>query len=122
MPPELIRGDVITDWEAVDSYGVGCIAHDVAHVNIFFVAAAADEGSTGGARPALTEHDDRMAAAALLAAARPDAETLHARPVDAHVPQPLARVVALCLSVDPEARPNMAAVRAMLTRDDDAAA
>ena len=118
MPPELIRGDVITNWEAVDSFGVGCIAHDLAHIN---TEAPAEEGSSGDGEPALTEHDDRMAVAALLAAARPSAELLHARPVDARVLEPLARVIVLCLAVDPDARPNMTAVRSMLTHNDAAA-
>ena len=33
MAPEVAREQLISNYEAVDCYGFGCIAHDVAHVN-----------------------------------------------------------------------------------------
>ena len=116
MAPELIRGDVIASWQAVDSYGVGCIAHDVAHINTGGTAPALspDDGSVDSA----DEQNRGLSVAALMAAAFPGSEhATRLRPVDARVPQLLARVIHTCLAEDPSARPDMTAVRRMLSPD-----
>lgn len=116
MPPELIRGDAVSSWEAVDSYGVGCIAHDVTHINTGAAAPAAREaGGDDHTLPSEWAQEKRMAAAALLAAARPGSDKSLVRAVDPCVPTVLASVIQLCLADDPHARPSMTAVRAMLT-------
>ena len=33
MAPEVALAQVITNWEAIDVYGYGCIVHDCAHTN-----------------------------------------------------------------------------------------
>ena len=102
MAPEVARGLTIKRPTAIDTFGLGVVLHDLAHLGAADQppGAGAPSGSTGGA---------------------PFAHVLYARStkdfatsIGAHVPPPLAAIAASCLAVDPEARPESGAVRAQL--------
>lgn len=101
MAPEVARGELVEDWEAVDAYGFGCIAHDTAHANTGGSGAVlGDAGSTAG-RDGIQVLVNRELAG-------------YARVVAPHVPAPLAALTAACLTVDPAARPRLAEARVRL--------
>ena len=102
MAPEVARGLTITRPTAIDTFGLGVVMHDLAHLGLAGQAAtqAAPSGSTGGA----------PLAHVLYARARSDFVVR----VAAHVPPPLAALINNCLAVDPATRPESGAVRAQL--------
>ena len=100
--PEVARGLPISRPTAIDTFGLGIVLHDLAHLGLAAQPAGATmlSGSTGGA---------------------PMAHVLYARAnadfavrMGAHVPPPLAELTTQCLAVDPTARPESGAVRAQL--------
>ena len=98
MAPEVARGEVVQHWEAVDAYGFGCIVHDAAHAN------------TGGSRMSLNESGTWNGIQVLVRRELAGYE----RAVAPLVPAPLAALATACLSVDPAARPSLAAARMQL--------
>ena len=102
MAPEVARGLTITRPTAIDTFGLGVVMHDLAHLGIAAQPAGSGmpSGSTGGA---------------------PFAHVLYTRAssdfqirLGAHVPPPLAALITSCLAVDPAVRPESGAVRAQL--------
>ena len=103
MAPEVALEQLIDNWQAIDSYGFGRIAHEVAHVN----TSLADDGSYFTRRDALPplphgrEVDARTRASFAVVTA-------------AHVPPPLAEIIADCVAILPDTRPSMTQLRERL--------
>jgi len=101
MAPEVARGELVEDWEAVDAYGFGCIAHDTAHANTGGPGAVLGDAISTAGRDGIQVLVNRELAG-------------YARAVSPHVPTPLAALTAACLTVDPAARPSLAEARMQL--------
>ena len=102
MAPEVARGEVIQDLEAVDCYGFGCIVHDTAHAN------------TGGPGVVLGEAASPSASLNGIQVLIKRELAGYERVVSPHVPAALAALTAACLAVSPAARPRLAAARVQL--------
>ncbi len=116
MAPEVARGQEIISWEAVDAYGFGWIAHDVAHENTDAGAAQRLAEAGVDARSSLTQTVSAATVAAW-AAIRVMMERERAgyeSTVDARVPPPLAALLTACLAVEPQQRPSLPQIRAHL--------
>jgi hypothetical protein len=102
MAPEVARGELVQDWEAVDCYGFGCIVHDTAHAN------------TGGPGVVLGEADISSTSLNGIQVLIKREMAGYERVISPHVPAALAALASACLSVSPAARPRLAAARVQL--------
>ena len=102
MAPEVARGELVQDLEAVDCYGFGCIVHDTAHVN------------TGGPGVVLGEAASSSASLNGIQVLIKRELAGYERVVSPHVPAALAALTSACLAVCPAARPRLAAARVQL--------
>ena len=109
MAPEVARGVLVDDWEAVDAYGFGCIMHDTAHANTGGPTVALDDGGSMTGLTGIQVLVKRELAG-------------YERSVAPHVPAPLAVLTAACLNVDPAARPRLAEARVQLAAMQEASA
>jgi serine/threonine protein kinase len=114
MASEIARQQRITRWEAVDVYGFGCIAHDVAHANTAppDAPAAARRASLDAQQPVGGGSAGSNWNAVQVLVQRELAG--YVRHVAAHVPHALAALTHACLTVDTAARPSMGDARAAL--------
>ena len=111
LAPEVARGELVTDWLAVDSYGVGLIAMDVAH-------ATCRGGRATSARSLSSILDDDLHCSHLL---RGESLVLETREregyrveVDGSVDVRLADLIRACTQVAPGDRPKLTAIREVL--------
>jgi serine/threonine protein kinase len=115
MAPEVARGLPITRPTAIDTFGLGVVLHDLAHLGIAGRASlganTALSAGTGGVR----------GSAGASGSAAPPVHVLYARAasdfavtIGAHVAPPLAELMRACLAVEPAERPESADVRARL--------
>jgi serine/threonine protein kinase len=102
MAPEVARGELVQDWEAVDCYGFGCIVHDTAHAN------------TGGPGVVLGEADISSTRLNGIQVLIKREMAGYERVISPHVPAALAALASACLSVSPAARPRLAMARVQL--------
>ena len=102
MAPEVARQQVITNFPAVDAWGVGIILLDLVHTGT---------SEDPEAALALAELPKGDTMATLLAREQQN----YATEIQPHVPESLARITLACLSVDPGKRPVVQAVQDMLT-------
>jgi LPXTG-motif cell wall-anchored protein len=100
MAPEVARGQPITNSKAIDTYGVGMVMYDVAHINTAPGAADAD-GAPDAARNGLQTLLARESAGFAVAFAP-------------HVPQPLRDLMRTALAVAPNDRPGLSQLRVRL--------
>jgi serine/threonine protein kinase len=120
--PEVARQQAITNFPAVDCYGLGCVLHDLVHVNTD--AGAHARLVSAGLNPGAPLSDVTSNSVADWAVVR----TLFEREVSGfapavapHVPPPRAQLVRSCLAVDPEARRTVERVRVTLAQLADSA-
>ena len=106
MAPEVARQEAIQLYEAVDVYGFGCIALDVAQL----------EQSSGSGSPADPPTADVPALHAMLHRLRAN----FAVTVRPSVPAPLATLIHDCLAISPALRPGMTDVGQRLAAMGDA--
>lgn len=111
LAPEVARGELVTDWLAVDSYGVGLIAMDVAH-------ATCHGGRATSASSLSSILDADLHCSHLL---RGESLVLDTREregyrveVDGSVDARLADLIRACTQVAPGDRPKLTAIREVL--------
>ncbi len=102
MAPEVARGELIHDWEAVDAYGFGCIVHDTAHANTGGPGVVIDEARSTSLLNGIQVLVKRELAG-------------YERAISPHVPPELAALASACLNVSPAARPRLAVARMQLS-------
>jgi sugar lactone lactonase YvrE len=110
IAPEVALQLPVTNYEALDSYGIGAIAHDVAHANTWGGHSAVSEASfdysvrESWLYRGLSKLPEVM-----------DEEWFHAaRQVAEHVPPSFASVIRSCLAFSPEGRPSIREARMQL--------
>jgi serine/threonine protein kinase len=114
MAPEVALGRPIALPQAIDTYGVGVVLHDLAHVGVSEV--------TWGARAA-TPRADAGCSETTAGAGWGPLQVLFARvaagfavDIAPQCPPPLAALLRRCLAVEPAARPDGSALREELVR------
>jgi hypothetical protein len=120
--PEIARQQSISNFPAVDCYGLGCVLHDLVHMNTD--AGAHARLVSAGLKPGASLSDvtsNSVAEWALVRTLFEREASGFAPAVAPHVPPPLAQLVRSCLAVDPEARPTVERVRMSLAQLTDAA-
>jgi len=108
MSPEVARRETILNWEAIDSYGFGVIAHNVAHTNTLSDDSVAS----------MPSFSFSVAGSWLLRGSSRAASELDSRDFTAvvadNVPDRLARLIYSCLEVSPALRPQLFGIRVEL--------
>jgi serine/threonine protein kinase len=131
MAPECVNDGPVANLQAVDSYGFGWIAHDVAHIGTPPDA----QRSADGAVPSASSGGSGSEPTGNKVSSTPPADTLSASgstpwigvlvrrsmskfsvEMGEHVPAPLAQLIGACLAVDPALRPTLAAARERLAQ------
>ena len=122
MAPECVSDGPVTNLQAVDAYGFGWIAHDVAHLGTTTSpqhsassAASSSEPSGNAVSPmALGDTTGASESTAWIGVLVKRSLVNFAVDVGEHVPPPLAQLITACLVVDPKQRPTLAAARERL--------
>jgi serine/threonine protein kinase len=108
MAPEICHGEPVKSMEAIDAWGIGCIAHDSAHVNV-----RADNSVASAPSFDFSVRASWMLRGASRLATGLEKAEFHVS-IGEHVPESLAELIRRCLSVQPEARPSAREARVQL--------
>jgi len=103
LAPEVALGEVISNWEAIDSYCFGHIVYEVTHVNT-----SPDDPAALHDTAEATQRKEKLTATDVIGKRiREGFEVTIAE----HVPPALAAIARACLSVNPAVRPAFAVLR-----------
>lgn len=112
MAPEVARRQPVTNRPAVDCYGVGCIFHDLAHINTGVEEQVAEESPYSSGVTSAVAHTDATSNMVVIIVRR---AIQNFEPCIAPgVPVALAALLRNLLAVDPAGRPSAEEARKCL--------
>ena len=107
LAPEVALGEVISNWEAIDSYCFGHIVYEVTHVNTY---PAPDDPAALHDTAEATQRREKSPLGVTDVISKRIREGFQVT-IAEHVPPALAAIARACLSVNPAVRPAFAVLR-----------
>jgi hypothetical protein len=105
MAPEVALGEVISNWEAIDSFCFGHICREVTHVN---TSPAPDDPAALHDTAEATQRREKLGVTDVISKRIREGFQVT---IAEHVPPALAAIARACLSVNPAVRPAFGLLR-----------